>query len=101
MEKRQKKHKVSGVLLDFDGVIVDSLNAHIDAWRLAFTELFQRSWPEDYSETIKHRSGAYISSFLSQEAERPLQAKNLFSLKEKDSKRRGLEGPDPSYPWIY
>ena len=31
------------ILFDFDGVVVDSFDAHYGAWKLAFFELFKNS----------------------------------------------------------
>ena len=33
--------KVEGVIFDFDGVIVDSLPAHLEAWKLALYNLIE------------------------------------------------------------
>lgn len=77
-----KETSISGVLLDFDGVVVDSLDYHISAWKLSFEQLFELDWQEAFTEAIKYRSGAFISSFLSKAANRPLQKHRLLELKE-------------------
>ena len=34
--------KIKGIIFDFDGVIVDSIPAHLAAWTTAYKEIFKR-----------------------------------------------------------
>lgn len=72
---------IKGVLFDFDGVMVDSISAHLKAWNLAFIELFKNAIiPEDLNHMMG-RSTAYISNYLCKKQNCEWRANELASRK--------------------
>ena len=55
---------VSGFIFDFDGVLADSLAAHVKAWHMAVEEIFQCPMSEEESIEIVGRSTRVISKYL-------------------------------------
>ncbi|MBF0440354.1 MAG: HAD family phosphatase [Oligoflexales bacterium] len=56
--------KPSGVLFDFDGVIVDSLPFHLKAWDAAFNKIFKRPLSEEMKSCLIGKSTKSISEYL-------------------------------------
>ena len=73
--------KIAGVLLDFDEVVVDSLKAHLSAWKAAYENLFYKSLNQQEVMKMSGKSANTISLALAQYAQKPLLADDL--LKEK------------------
>ena len=69
------------ILLDFDGVIVDSMPAHLEAWRLAFLEVFQKELEQDTLDKLVGRSTQHIARFLCNIENKPLLADQLSQRK--------------------
>ena len=55
---------IKGVLFDFDGVLVDSLPAHLKAWNLAYLNIFGEELSENQKSHIKGMSTRSIAKFL-------------------------------------
>ena len=53
-----------GILFDFDGVIVDSLPAHLLAWKDAYVDIFGTQIPEEKYKLIKGMSTKGIAKLL-------------------------------------
>ncbi|MFW7378200.1 MAG: HAD family hydrolase [Oligoflexus sp.] len=53
-----------GVLLDFDGVVVDSMPVHLNAWQEAYQSLFQSDLAPTDLAHLMGRSTAYIANYL-------------------------------------
>lgn len=68
------------VILDFDGVIVDSLTAHLQAWSRAVERIFCRQL-EDPHRIARHSTQA-ISHILAQKYGHPSLASSLAKTKE-------------------
>lgn len=56
--------EVKGVLFDFDGVIVDSMQSHLTAWNLAHRKIFNEDIDKDTLNSLKGRSSQAISHIL-------------------------------------
>jgi beta-phosphoglucomutase-like phosphatase (HAD superfamily) len=56
--------QLSGVILDFDGVVVDSLPLHLKAWDLAYQALFDRTIPPEVLASLVGRSTLAIAKLL-------------------------------------
>lgn len=52
------------VLLDFDGVLVDSMPIHLRAWEEAYFEMFQSKLQSSEVNQLIGRSSAYIANYL-------------------------------------
>ena len=55
---------IKGVLFDFDGVLVDSLPAHLKAWNLAYLNIFGEELSENQKSHIKGMSTRSIAKFF-------------------------------------
>lgn len=73
--------KIAGVLLDFDGVIVDSFGAHLNAWQAAYEKLFSMPLELESLEDLTGRSSKSISLILAQRAQKYLLADQLMLTK--------------------
>lgn len=71
----------AGFIFDFDGVVVDSIGAHLQAWSFAMNSLFEKEIQQP-SRLIGH-STVTIGMMLAQEAGQPEKAPELVSLKRK------------------
>ena len=71
------------VLFDFDGVIVDSLPAHILAWKDAYREVFEEEISDSNYSKIRGMSTNAIAKLLCEK--RPSYSSKLI-----DSKNRNL-----------
>jgi beta-phosphoglucomutase len=69
----------AGFIFDFDGVVVDSIGAHLQAWSYAVRTLFNQELVQP-SRLIGH-STVSIGIILAEEAGHPEQAPDLVSLK--------------------
>lgn len=56
--------RVEAVIFDFDGVVVDSLSAHLSAWDAAAHVLFQQVIPEELRRTLPGRSTHAIAAMV-------------------------------------
>ena len=79
----------SGFIFDFDGVVVDSITVHLDAWESAVDRLFRTKIPEP-KRLIGHSTSA-IAMILAGEAGALDRAPELAALKRKILD----EGKDP------
>ena len=71
----------AGFIFDFDGVVVDSIGAHLQAWSFAMNALFEKELHKP-SRLIGH-STVTIGLMLAEEAGQPSKAPELVSLKRK------------------
>lgn len=75
--------KPSGVIFDFDGVLVDSLNAHLTAWTQAYDICFGLPLdPKFYADLVGH-STIYIAGYLCRLAGVPEGGTRLAETKSK------------------
>lgn len=81
--------KPSGVIFDFDGVVVDSLAVHISAWKISYQTLYG----EELQDTIglPGRSTAAIAEILSSRVGKPGTANKLADLKRETLKESRLK----------
>ncbi len=70
------------VLLDFDGVVADSLQAHLDAWNLAVGQMFGRTL-EDPQSIAAYATPTIASILAKRYAGDPSQASDLANLKKR------------------
>jgi len=70
----------AAIIFDFDGVVVDSLQAHLDAWNKSCVQIFQR--PLDNFSALSGLSTRAIASKISHSFGHPSLAKPLTALKE-------------------
>lgn len=71
----------SGVLFDFDGVIVDSFQSHFSAWNAAHLELFSKEISHFPHEKLSGKSPHIIAQYFCDEAGYPEKGTDLFHLK--------------------
>lgn len=71
--------KPAGVIFDFDGVVVDSLSVHLNAWKSAYASLFGS--PLDDISGLAGRSTTSIAQILSERADQPHKSAVLAGLK--------------------
>ena len=55
--------KSKGIIFDFDGVIVDSIPAHLAAWTTAYKEIFKRDMSVEKKEYISGMSTNSIAKY--------------------------------------
>jgi HAD superfamily hydrolase (TIGR01549 family) len=79
----------SAVIFDFDGVVVDSLGVHIEAWKISFQALYS----QDLTDTtgLPGRSTAAIAEILSARVGQPATANKLADLKRETLKESRLK----------
>jgi len=90
--------KPSGVLFDFDGVIVDSLSMHITAWDLATDEMFGIKIRATMEADLVGRSTYTIAALISDHVGAPSRANELANLKKQ--KLREMTVPPPLLPGV-
>lgn len=56
--------KIKGIIFDFDGVIVDSIPAHLAAWDMAYKEIFKQDMGPEKKEYISGMSTNSIAKYL-------------------------------------
>jgi beta-phosphoglucomutase len=66
---QNQEKKPSGVIFDFDGVVVDSLSVHLEAWRISYQTLYGS--PLIDTTGLPGRSTVAIADILSSRAGRP------------------------------
>lgn len=71
------------VLFDFDGVVVDSFEAHYNAWSSAYFELFKKQIPPFPSETHAGKAPIIIAEYFCSVVNEPQKAAELNLLKSK------------------
>ncbi len=81
--------QIMAVIFDFDGVVVDSLGAHLSAWAEASQETFGEMIPEELLRTLPGRSTHAIATLLAGHFRAPGRAEALA-----DTKRRLLSQRD-------
>ncbi len=69
----------AGVIFDFDGVVVDSLSVHLEAWRASYQALYGLELTD--TTGLPGRSTAAIADILSQRAGRPDTKESLAEMK--------------------
>lgn len=79
----------SAVIFDFDGVVVDSLGVHIDAWKISFKALYSQELTD--TTGLPGRSTAAIAEILSARAGQPATATKLADLKRETLKESRLK----------
>src|SRR4051812_34161265 len=73
--------KAAAVILDFDGVVVNSLAAHLAAWQAAVAEVFRRPLPEP--EEFTGHATRTIAQILARRYGHPSLAGPLAAVKER------------------
>ena len=68
-------------LFDFDGVIVDSFEAHYGAWSEAFEQLFQQKIAPFPHESHSGKAPIIIAAYFCEQINQKNQAQELFELK--------------------
>lgn len=76
--------KIKGVIFDFDGVIVDSIPAHLAAWQSAYKDIFKIDMNEETKDYIKGMSTNSIARYLCQD--HPQFRDQIISVKNKKLK---------------
>ena len=71
------------ILFDFDGVVVDSFDAHYGAWKSAFFELFETQISTFPHQTHAGKSPMLIAKYFCEQINKPDLTKDLFTLKGK------------------
>jgi beta-phosphoglucomutase len=84
----QNHFKPSGVIFDFDGVVVDSLSAHLIAWRQSYRELYGSNLVD--TEGLPGRSTQAIADILAQRAGRPETKETLAEMKREALRHSSL-----------
>ena len=69
------------VLFDFDGVVVDSFEAHYGAWKSAFYELFNTEIATFPHQTHAGKSPILIAQYFCEQINKAEKTKDLFILK--------------------
>ena len=75
--------RIEGVLFDFDGVIVDSMPHHVEAWQMAHLEMFNEPIADEIYRKLAGRASKTISEILTKRMDQPLLAQDLAKLKSK------------------
>ena len=95
--------KPVAVIFDFDGVVVDSLSVHLQAWRDAFQELYGAAL--DDTTGLPGRSTGVIANILAQRVGKPTTADLLADLKRTRLKEQTnqivpLPGALEAFVWL-
>ncbi|MCX6117657.1 MAG: HAD family phosphatase [Proteobacteria bacterium] len=77
----QSPFKPAGIIFDFDGVVVDSLEVHLTAWKSAYQELYHCELSDTFG--LPGRSTGAIATILSTRAGRPSTIEALATLKKR------------------
>lgn len=72
---------IKGVLFDFDGVIVDSINVHKFAWESAYKKIFGENLPNYETDHLTGKSSLKIAEFLCEKIGQSGNAGKLADLK--------------------
>ena len=78
---KNNKNLPSGVLFDFDGVVVDSFESHFNAWNSAHKELFLKEIKVFPHEKLAGKSPHIIAEYFAKEAGQINSSLKLFELK--------------------
>lgn len=87
--------KPAGILLDFDGVVVDSLAAHLAAWGQAWQEVTGTPMEEPFRNSLRGFSTRGIRAKLSERLT-PSRAEEIVAAKEKHL----LTSLESGIPWM-
>ncbi len=79
MQQYSPKTSVKGVIFDFDGVIVDTLSLHLQAWERAYSSILGKPIG-DYAKIIGHATEE-VARNLANESLKPEIAPSLVKLK--------------------
>lgn len=95
--------KPAGIIFDFDGVVVDSLAVHLEAWQAAYHSLF--GVPLAQTAELAGRSTSAIAAILCERAGEPGQKLKLADLKrqilkESQSAIVALPGALEAFAWL-
>ncbi len=71
------------ILFDFDGVVVDSFDAHYGAWKSAFFKLFNTHIAAFPHQSHAGKSPMLIAKYFCEQINKPERTKDLFTLKGK------------------
>lgn len=71
----------AGILFDFDGVVVDSLPLHLEAWQTAHQEMFGAALDDATLASLMGRSTRAIARLLTERQGAPGQAEDLAERK--------------------
>lgn len=74
---------IKGILFDFDGVIVDSINVHKNAWGKAYEGIFNSKLPKYPTDHLTGKSSLKIAEFLCSKIGRIEETEKLAMLKLK------------------
>lgn len=97
------KNKPSGVIFDFDGVVVDSLAAHLTAWQISYEKLYGETLLD--TKGLPGRSTSAIAEILAVRAGRPQTATELSDLKRQILKSNQIQikllpGAKGAFHWL-
>lgn len=81
------------ILFDFDGVVVDSFDAHYGAWKSAFFKLFNTHIAAFPHQSHAGKSPMLIAKYFCEQINKPERTKDLFTLKGKHL-HKGLLTPN-------
>jgi HAD superfamily hydrolase (TIGR01509 family) len=87
---------IKGVLFDFDGVLVDSMPIHLQAWHQAYQDIFQSTLKDPELAHLMGRSSPYIAQYLCGLQQRPQLSSKLA--RHKQSLTVQLAGQVPLLP---
>lgn len=95
--------KPAGIIFDFDGVVVDSLTVHLEAWKSAYVHLFKD--PLENTEGLVGRSTLAIAELLTTRANQPHMKLELAELKrsilrESQTSILPIPGALESFEWL-
>lgn len=79
----------SAVIFDFDGVVVDSLGVHLDAWKISYQKLYGQELQD--TTGLPGRSTTAIAEILSTRIGQPATANKLADLKRETLKESRLK----------
>ena len=93
----QDDHKLpafDAVIFDFDGVVVDSTNLHIQCWEIAHMQMFGKVLPDPQS--LLGAGGRHIARKLASDQKKQPQWEDLYELKtrllqEQEDLKKGFE----------
>jgi beta-phosphoglucomutase len=70
------------VLFDFDGVLVDSISAHLEAWKQATFDLFGSDLEAEFVKTLSGHATVYISRLITEKLDVPHKQQELAETKK-------------------
>ncbi len=83
--------RIKAVIFDFDGVVVDSLGAHLAAWDAAVDAIFGEIIPADLRSTLAGRSTTAIATLLAAHFGKTQEANILADKKRRLLTEQGRE----------